>query len=347
MAVGTDNNSRSMRPAVLVLLLAGAFGAVWWQTQNAAAPASAPAAAPARPPKVLEPPAVVEVAPPSSAPATFPPLAANPEPAPVAEDDSGDIPEFQVDSRDAFYEMLAALGLDNAQEAMAQWSKDHGYASIDMTGQLQRDQPYDRYDEATLGQLSADGDMWATQELAARLSRERPAEAVELYQRAAAQGSLYAMDELARLYRMAGSEAVARSRVFEAARPQIEAIRASGADPNATAYAWLVAAEMASGDPSRTAATARQLARQLEPEQIEQACAMAPSLLESLDTMRANEGIAAPGSQIPPMVIAPGGLTEASECYDPAVGVAQFEGCREARFTSGAMTNTVWVCDHD
>jgi hypothetical protein len=171
------------------------------------------------------------------------------------------------------------------------------------------EQPYDQYDMETLGQLAEGGDMWAQQILADRITTKRPAEAIQWYQRAAAQGSANAAAKIGRIYDQARTDFLNQAnRTDTDLLEQTLALQDSSESPRTLAAAWtgvsnLMARRMV-GNMSLGG-----LGSGLSSPQFEQACELAEQMFSQLDqeSRQANQGHI-PRRVAPILVTAPGSL---------------------------------------
>ena len=302
------------------------------------------------------PPVEVTAAPPRAAapvqeqlPEPEPPPA--PEPAAQPEVEAPGEPEVREIADEIDLAMLLReVGMDRLESRMAQWGVARGYPQLNEMGQFVYDQPYDQYDTETLRGLAEGDDMWAQQILAARLAKTDPAEAIEWYRRAAVNGSVHAMTELAGLYRMIDDRRHENEFTQgEEALEQVYALRDSAVSPKVTGYAWVAVAEKAGWDPLVGSIAASQVARKLSDEQMAEACELANSLYDSVISDRSSAGLGDFNREPPPLVYQPGDAGMGTQCYDPSGG-SQYDmsGCREVRVMAGGEAGTtVWFCDED
>jgi hypothetical protein len=108
--------------------------------------------------------------------------------------------DLQINSESDLLAAMSSLGIDDLDERMSRWAVSRGYPEFDQSGNYLLDQPYQQYDEETLRGLADADDMWAQQILAQQIAADHPGEAIDWYKRAALNGSVYAMQEIARLY---------------------------------------------------------------------------------------------------------------------------------------------------
>ncbi|MEM9058010.1 MAG: hypothetical protein AAGD86_11060, partial [Pseudomonadota bacterium] len=277
------------------------------------------------------------------------PAPALPEPAPAAPAvEPGGPGPMQVDVGQGFDLdlLMREVGLDNFMSDYARWAATRGYPQPDESGNLMLPQPYDQYDEETLRALADTGDMWAQQFLADKLAQSRPADAIELYRQAAVNGSVYAMSEMAQLYkRIANKNADTRFKDDATALDQIYALRDSPSNPDVTAYAWAAVAERSGWDPMSGSVTAHMAARNMTDEQIDEACELSRALHDDMQQTRRSQNVELPPATPPPLIV--GGQSDASmgtRCGKDQPPAWDMSGCREVALNSGDQTNTIWVC---
>lgn len=310
-----------------------AFGALlWWRAQPVVAPAAV---------MVTAPPAVDER---PQLPVTklSPPVAQDPTGTPGRS--SEDEPLTLTDEASAkamVYELFMRL-----EGPMRVWAESRGLARKDANGVMILDQPYQQYDDATLAALADNGDMWAQQILAERIKKSRPAEAIELYREAAANGSVFAMLQLAELAGTVG--ALSPDFKFEGEDAggiqldQYYSLRDSVTPPTTTAYAWKAVAEMA-GIPGFMGFTATRL----DEAEIASACDLAGSIYSDLLARRAAAGLGPYPSDPPPAWFDPTSFQQTSGCEHPEAVNFDFSPCREIRYSEPGEEQVAvfYVCD--
>lgn len=312
-----------------LVVLGSVIALAWWQTRVPVAPLQPPPP----PAPVVE---AREVAPSLPETPIAPPAPAEPE-----EDRSGPL-EFDVSSEADLLFAMRQLGIEDLDAKMTEWAISRGYPEYDQAGNYLLDQPYQQYDDATLRGLAEGEDMWAQQILAQRLARESPGEAMEWYRKAASNGSVYAMQELARLYQRVGRRATGGG-VGEVSQEQIDAVRGAGS-PSVTAYAWLAMAERSGWDATRASSLVSLVGRKLSGEEITEACELSQSLGSGLSTDRDARGLPAFDRTPPPIVYMPGEWGGGTDCHEEGTGF-DMSGCREAVVRTGEVSTSVWICD--
>jgi hypothetical protein len=324
--------------AVLIALVAAAVAFTWWRSPEV------PAVPLAQPPAGAGP-----GAPPASAGSTgggavAPARPLSPRAPAASRPGPGGPLALAINSEADLLAAMRELGIEDLDERMTRWAVSRGYPEFDQAGNYLLDQPYQQYDEQTLRGLAEADDMWAQQLLAQEIAADRPAEALEWYGRAAANGSVYAMQEMARLYhRMSGQLRDLSAQDDAQSLTQEFALR-DASSPDVSAYAWLAAAEAAGWDPTRAASLIPLLGRKLSPEQVTEACALAQSLRVQLDADRSGRGLQPFDRTPPPIVYSGEELGAATQCNSASPSAFDLSGCREADVQTGGTSTRVWVC---
>ncbi len=252
-----------------------------------------------------------------------------------------EIPEFLVGSETEALDMLAALGIDDSlfQEQLTRWGVQYG-VSIGWQQDVQNflDQPYGQYDDTTLKGLSDDGSMWAQQILGGRWFSSRPAEAQELFRQAAARGSLQAAASLANLYRAVAERSEDSLDIDAGTLEQIYALNDGPESPKLLSYAWSVVEEKMWQAP----VTPRV---QLSPDEVTQACALADSLFQDLQSIRTSNRLDPMSISNPPMFLPQLLGKDGSGCFD-SEQARDVSNCRGARIKSSRDGNSqpIWFC---
>lgn len=291
-------------------------------------------------------PTPVETAPPPADPVAEPVETAPAEPVDVPTEvvveTDDNVRRIDLTNNPSFFALFDELGIDDVEGKLARWGLSRGYPQLDEQGNPILDQPYEQYDDATLLAFADSDDMWAQQFLAARLADTNPTEAIEWYRRAAENGSVHAMTEMARLYRDLQFRPK-RSASDDGVGEQINSLRSDGTRLDVTGYAWAAVAERAGWDPLRGGMTAGFVGAKLSDAQREQACEMAESLYSSLSTSRSERGLGDYPSNPPPVVFDPGAIT-GTGCASSATPTYESQ-CREVQVNVGDQISRVWTCD--
>jgi hypothetical protein len=254
--------------------------------------------------------------------------------------------DLQINSEADLLAAMNSLGISDLDDRMTRWAISRGYPEFDQSGNYLRDQPYQQYDEATLRGLAEADDMWAQQILAQNIASDRPEEALEWYRKAAANGSVYAMQQMAQLYhrmstQLRGEAVTAKS---GQAGDDAPASTSTPASPEVTAYAWLVAAERSGWDATRGASLIPLIGRKLSPEQVGEACTMADSFREQMGSERSSRGLQPFARNPPPIVYSAEEMGASTQCHADESKTFDLSGCREAEVHTGNMSTRVWVC---
>jgi hypothetical protein len=260
----------------------------------------------------------------------------------VATSDTKNAIDLQINSESDLLAAMSSLGIDDLDERMTRWAVSRGYPEFDQSGNYLLDQPYQQYDEATLRGLADADDMWAQQILAQQIAADRPQEAIEWYKRAAANGSIYAMQEVARLYHRMSNQLQAQDDEVEAAQ---DSAAKDKTPSEVTAYAWLAAAERSGWDATRGASLIPLIGRKLSQEQVTQACDMAEKLRAQMGAERSSRGLQ-PFDRTPPPIVYSGEQMGAStQCHVDESTAFDLSGCNQADVHTGATSMRVWVCN--
>jgi hypothetical protein len=260
----------------------------------------------------------------------------------VADNGNGPI-QLEINSEADLLEAMKTLGISDLDDRMTRWALSRGYPEFDQSGNYLLDQPYQQYDEGTLRGLAEADDMWAQQILAQTIANDRPDEALEWYRKAAANGSVYAMQQMAQLYHrrstQLGGDDASENAQQDGARAAAEAT-----PPEVTAYAWLAAAERSGWDATRGASLIPLIGRRLSPEQVSEACAMAETLRVELGSDRASRGLQPLARNPPPIVYSAEEMGASTQCHADESKAFDLSGCREADIHTGNTSTRVWVC---
>jgi hypothetical protein len=269
------------------------------------------------------------------------PVAPEPLPEPVLEGDG--VKRLNLTGNASFFELFAQLGIEDYEEQLGKWGVSRGYAQLDEQGNPILDQPYAQYDDETLRAFADGDDMWAQQFLADRLKDSRPTEALEWYRKAAVNGSVHAMTQMARLYRdlayKKSGAAAASGGLSAQGRP---APKTTGGSPAIEGYAWAAVAERAGWDPMRGGMTAGFVGAKLSDKQKEAACAMAGDLFSGLVNDRNERGLGDYAAEPPPIVFDPGAMG-GPVCPDSKAPNYR-EQCQEIEVTVGGEVSRMWTC---
>ena len=314
----------------LIVLVVAAVAFVWVRTPRPTAAPLAKTEAPSATPA------------PSSPPSSQHEERARPSPPAAAPSEGAGPINLQINSEADLLAAMGSLGIEDLDMRMTNWALSRGYPEFDEAGNYLLDQPYQQYDEETLRGLAQADDMWAQQLLAQQLAAKDPEEALEWYHRAATNGSVYAMQEMARLYYRMTNELKSAGEGTPTAAESGDA--AASASPEVEAYAWLAAAERSGWDATRGASLIPLLGRKLSQEQVTQACDLAESLRSEMSSERSARGLM-PFDRTPPPIVYPADeMGAATQCHADESKAFDMSGCREADVQTGTVSTRVWVC---
>jgi hypothetical protein len=319
----------------LILLIAAAVAYEWMRTSNAPAiPVADTTTQTADASKA----ATASAAGTTDAAAAVPAAAAN-----RAAGAKGPI-DLQINSEADLLAAMNSLGINDLDERMTRWALSRGYPEFDQSGNYLLDQPYQQYDEETLRGLAEADDMWAQQILAQNIAADRPEEALEWYRKAAANGSVYAMQQMAQLYHRMSTQLRGDAVTVKNGQPAEDDAASTSTSPEVTAYAWLVAAERSGWDATRGASLIPLLGRKLSPEQVGEACAMADTFREQMGSERSSRGLQPFARNPPPIVYSAEEMGASTQCHADESKTFDLSRCREADVHTGNMSTRVWVC---
>lgn len=272
---------------------------------------------------------------PLTVPAAAPAPAGNPATAMAFGQPGADgIREFRVASEEDYQRALDLLGTSN--DEIEAWARSRGFPPETYTASpgLPLERNYRREPDRQLRQLVADGDLWAMQFLARRISPEQPQEAIDLYRQAAMLGSAYAAFSLGTLY----NEIYRWVTLAADDREELRAIVERENPVRASALGWLMVAEYEAGLPP--GAMSATLASFHGPnEDVDLACARAAGFLAELHAEREAAGIQVPKRK-PPLSIELPPEEIVGYCAPELFPRADFSDCETIRLVgeSGSVT---------
>lgn len=283
-------------------------------------------------PAPVQPPAVETAMPPEAA--DVPVVAAEPEPLAAVLPETVSSAELNA--------LLQQYGIGRLEGQWREWAMSRGFPVPAGSDGYAYEQPYEQYDNETLRGLADNGDMWAQQMLAKRISRSNPAEAIELYREAAIRGSVYAMSEMANLFaRISDKRREVEFKSQDLALEQVYAMRDAPVAPEVSGYAWTAVAAMAGTEPMFGNIAAAQLSRQLSDEQKEEACSIASGMYDEISQRRQSLGLGDYDRKPPPIVYWDPAATEVCPGQAPSLDLS---GCREMQIEEDGDNSSVWLC---
>ncbi len=256
---------------------------------------------------------------------------------------------------DELYRMVSAMGIDPSdfRAQLQEFYCGAGWPPADTQYSLagcNLEQPYYQYDMGTLQQLAEGGDMWAQQILADQIAMTRPAEAIQWYQRAAAQGSANAAAKIGRIYDQARTDFLNQANQNDTVfLEQTLALQDSSESPRTLAAAWTGVSNLMAHRMVGSMSLGR-FGPALSQQQFEQACDMAEQMFGQLDqeSRQANQE-PIPRRVAPMLVAAPDSID--NRCPGPMWADPQIDDCHAFEMSfdsiptgSGMPKMPGWIC---
>ena len=232
---------------------------------------------------------------------------------------------------DELYRVVSTLGIEPAdfrtrmQEFYcgAGWPPAHDQYSL---SGCNLEQPYLQYDNETLQQLAQNGDMWAQQIFAERIETTRPAEAIQWYQRAAAQGSASAAVNIAAIYNSARTDFLNNANLTDTnLLEQTLALHDSTESPRYRAAAWIGVSNLMARR-SLSSDSLGEFGASLGSEQFAEACGMAEQLLDQFEQDARDAGREPPPRRVSPLLIR-ASAGDPEYCAGPGWSDPETENC--------------------
>ncbi|MGI9344576.1 MAG: hypothetical protein ACR2QV_17235 [Gammaproteobacteria bacterium] len=241
--------------------------------------------------------------------------------------------------------LLGVRGIDGEQAtaAAAAWFEARGYTGaiglLGVTADDSRSTYFDTLDEATLIAMSEGGDAGATQSLARVAMFTDPFEALELYRKAAAQGSIYAVIKVAETLSMFADTQL----VDYAEEPkQVERLlqlqqSVPGKNLPTEAYATALAALGDGGPPiisGQLLDWTDTLMERAPPEMRDTACRRSAEILIDNSAARQDNDAEPMSTRPPPVFVAPTDIDARMPCADtdfPIISLMNLDDCATER----------------
>jgi TPR repeat protein len=240
------------------------------------------------------------------------------------------IRELRVESEEEYQLALETLG--TSSDEIEAWARSRGFppATYTTSPGMPLERNYRRERDGRLLELAEEGDTWAMQFLAARISPELPLEAVEWYRKAVVHGSAYAAFKLGSFYEDVARWIVInnddRDEVIEIARRE---------DPLAySALAWLLVADYEAGLPPG-AMSASLAGFQAPDDAIVQSCIRAAGFLAEIHAERETLGLQVE-RRLPPLAIELPPEETVGYCDPDVFPRTDFSGCEAVRLVGDA-----------
>jgi len=244
------------------------------------------------------------------------------------------IPEYRVESEAEYQLALEALG--TSTDDIEAWARSRGFPPATYTSS--RGAPlelnYRTARESRLRDLAEDGDYWAMQFLAARISPEKPQEAIELYRKAIVHGSAYSAYKLGGLYR----EVARWISISHDDRDEVVEIERRENPLAYSSLGWLLVAEYEAGLPPGSM-TASLTSFHAPDDGVMGSCERAARFLAEIQAERETLGISVTARK-PPLAIELPAEETVGYCPPDVFPRADFSDCETIRLVgdAGAVT---------
>lgn len=276
------------------------------------------------------------------------PVQQAPTPVPTRDDEQTPTPDAglrRLADHAALVEFLDDKGLNGhlLVDQSAAWYADRGYLGVNemlgVTTDTARATYYDTFDDATLRAMSEGGDAAATQILARRTMFRNPLGALELYRRAAGQGSVYAVVKIADTLSLFGGIPYSGNdpSLDELGNlSELERTTAAG-NFNTEAYATMLAAISDGGPPVTNAANLNWVAaleESVPPNKLVYACERSADIVLAHGRARSANGVAPLSMHPPPVFFSPTDRESRMPCSAtgaPVVSMMKLDDCSVER----------------
>jgi len=207
---------------------------------------------------------------------------------------------------------------------------------------------YAEQDDATLLLMAGRGDIRASQELASRTLGSDPLAALDWYDQAVVNGSVFSMVRMADLLAtLASPELTAFSSDPERAAA-LKTLQTATPPPAEQALAWALAAVTLGGYPVFDAALADRIARlseQLGVGRIALACETAQSYVLDTAAARRAQGGAVFSTSAPPLAVSIAQPSQAIPCPVPVLPLVSLQSCESFEFIGdNDRLMALWLC---
>ena len=234
------------------------------------------------------------------------------------------------------------------------WLSARGYPAIKQPllppVDTRDDISYSEQDDATLISLAGTGNIEALHELATRSLETDPLAALEWYDQAIVNGSLYAMERVADLL-VTLSDPILDSFVSDPLwQESLQQFQALQPRPRENALAWSIAAITAGGygivTPEHTTRI-RTLGSELDAAGIDRACETAQRFVLEAAASRRARGEAVFSMQGPPLAITVTNAPDVIPCSPALPPLVMMDECEQHEFVGpGAQLLTAWICPY-
>jgi hypothetical protein len=217
------------------------------------------------------------------------------------------------------------------------------YSTLDYSNQ-----DYSTQDDASLLVYAASGDLGALHELAERSLTDDPLAALDWYDQAIVNGSIFAMQRVADLLATLGDPELAVFTSDSAWRAALDELNNAAAAPLERALAWSIAAVTVGGYGILDQAHAERigaLSSKLDIAAVQRACGLAQEYVLSTAAARRARGGAVFAMEPPTMALSvaqPDAVLNCDVHISPLVALTECE--QQDFYTADLRRNTLWLC---
>jgi hypothetical protein len=274
------------------------------------------------------------------------------EPLPVPATDAALDPDLpRINSRQELEDWLATQGYAAAElvNDYQSWLTDRGFpADSVLLGGVSRQPDYGAQDDATLLLMAGRGDISAAQALAEHSLRTDPLAALDWYDQAAVNGSVYAMLRIADLLATLATPGLGEFVSDAVWTDALAEIANTSPPPAERALAWTIAAVTFGGYAIVDAANAarlRNFAAPLDTDGVRRACAIAQDYVLTTAAARRAQGGAVFSTEAPAFALSSAAANTAVPCEIPVVPLVSLTGCAALEFVGpGNSLMNAWLC---
>jgi hypothetical protein len=223
-----------------------------------------------------------------------------------------------------------------------------GMPLIDFSGQPRAEDLYVEYDGATLLNLAGQGDIAALHILAERSLETDPLAALEWFDQAIVNGSVYAMVRISDLLATLADPELANFVSDPVWQSALQSLQNSSPAPLERALAWSIAAVTFGGYAVLDQSLAQRitiLSEQLKPAAINRACEIAQDYVLTTAATRRARGSTLFSTQTPPLALSITQPETVIPCDIPVLPLISLAQCTKYLFVGPEnVLNTAWLC---
>ena len=232
------------------------------------------------------------------------------------------------------------------------WLMLHGFQSgrplLNFSNQPRAEDLYFDDDGATLLILAGQGDIAALHILAERSLETDPLAALDWFDQAVVNGSVYAMIRISDLLATLADPELSKFISDPVWQSALHTLQNTSPPPLERALAWAIAAVTFGGYAVLDQSLAQRihtLSEQLEPSAINKACEIAQDYVLTTAATRRAQGGTLFSTQIPPLAISVAQPEAVIPCDIPVLPLISLAHCTKSLFVGPAHTlNTAWLC---